>query len=243
MKITNQLAMLEISANVLGNPSVIYPTLLWDDQTMLLVDTGFPGQLPLFQATITGLGLEFARLNQVLITHQDIDHIGSLPALVEALPEPPEVLAHENEKPYIQGDQRLIKFSAERLATLPEEQRQRMQHVAANLPKAKVTRTVSDGEFLHWGGGITVIHTPGHTPGHICLYLHDSKTLVTGDALNVIDQQLIGAIPNYTQDIEQAAASLRKLAQYDIENVISYHGGLYRGNVNARIAELAEGTV
>ena len=37
-------------------------------------------------------------------------------------------------------------------------------------PRVRVTRLVDDGELLPVRGGLTVIHTPGHTPGHICLY-------------------------------------------------------------------------
>ena len=46
-----------------------------------------------------------------------------------------------------------------------------------------VDRIVEDGEELPFCGGITVIHTPGHTPGHICLYIGQNKTLIAGDAL------------------------------------------------------------
>ncbi|MHB8917725.1 MAG: MBL fold metallo-hydrolase [Desulfocucumaceae bacterium] len=49
--------------------------------------------------------------------------------------------------------------------------------------KADVGRTVADEEELPYCGGITVIHTPGHTPGHICLYHKQSRTLIAGDAL------------------------------------------------------------
>jgi glyoxylase-like metal-dependent hydrolase (beta-lactamase superfamily II) len=45
----------------------------------------------------------------------------------------------------------------------------------------------------------------------------------------------------FTYDIDLAIKSLKKLIQMDIENVICYHGGLYKGNANQRIAELAKG--
>jgi hypothetical protein len=41
--------------------------------------------------------------------------------------------------------------------------------------------------------------------------------------------------------MDVAIQSLKKLTQYDIEAVICYHGGLYREDVNRRIAELANG--
>lgn len=112
-----------------------------------------------------------------------------------------------------------------------------------NSQKPKVDRTVVDGEILPYCGGIQVIHVPGHTPGHLCLYLAPFKTLVTGDALFVENGNLVPAPPFFNADTPTALASLKKLTRYDIDTVISYHGGLYRNAPNRRIAEIAAVTV
>ena len=105
--------------------------------------------------------------------------------------------------------------------------------------RARVDRTLTDGERLPYCGGIVAIYTPGHTPGHISLYLEPSKVLVAGDALNTSDGRLFGPNPPLTPDIGQATDSLKQLACYDIETVVCYHGGPYSGDANTRIAELA----
>jgi hypothetical protein len=68
----------------------------------------------------------------------------------------------------------------------------------------------------------------------------DSKTLIAGDAMNVIDGQLTG--PNKQLLSEEnpimATDSLKKFKQYDIQGAISYHGGLSTDNPNQRINEL-----
>lgn len=97
-----------------------------------------------------------------------------------------------------------------------------------------------DGDILPLAGGITIIHTPGHSPGHLSLYHHDSRTLIAADALTVQGDELHGPTPSATPDMKQALISLRKFAEYEIETVICYHGGIYRGNANKRIAEIAE---
>jgi glyoxylase-like metal-dependent hydrolase (beta-lactamase superfamily II) len=180
-------------------------------------------------------GVSFDRLNKVIITHQDIDHIGSLPDIVRESSHDVDVLSHEEERPYIEGRKPLIKMNRERISkmvgSLPEEQRQQMEALFANPPKANVTTAVADG--------ITVIFTPGHTPGHICLYLNQSKILVSGDALVAADGELHGPNPRSAYDIDTALKSLKKLTQYDIETVICYHGGVYRDSANKRLAELA----
>lgn len=248
MKIADRVEMLELSAVVMGEQNVVNPTLIWDNDELILVDTGFPGQLPKIREAMEKAGVPFEKLSKIIITHHDIDHVGSLPAIVKELPQKVEVLAHEVEKPYIQGELPSVKLTPERmalldsqLASLPEEQRQAMKNVFENFKelKAGVDRTFTDGEELPYCGGITVIHTPGHTPGHTCLYLKQSRTLIAGDSLFVTDGLLVPAPQFINHDSETALKSLEKLTPYDIETVICYHGGLYQDNPNRRIAELA----
>ncbi|MCL6478917.1 MAG: hypothetical protein K6T65_10940 [Peptococcaceae bacterium] len=52
MKIADGFEMLEISANIMGTASIIYPTLIWDNDTAILVDAGYPGQLPQIREVI-----------------------------------------------------------------------------------------------------------------------------------------------------------------------------------------------
>lgn len=245
MNIAKGVETIQLMMNVMGNQDMIHPTLIWDDETVILVDAGIPSQLPEIQKVMEQVGVPFSKLNKVILTHQDLDHISGLPEILRLSDHKVEVLAHEVERPYIHGDKPLIKFNpeliAKRLETLPEEQRKQMEKVfqASLKVKANVDTTIADGQVLPYCGGITVIHTPGHTPGHICLYLNQSKTLITGDALNVIDGELVGPKPEHASDITTAKKSLKKLIPYDIETVICYHGGVYRGNANKRLQELA----
>ncbi|HVN67545.1 MAG TPA: MBL fold metallo-hydrolase [Candidatus Sulfotelmatobacter sp.] len=241
MKIAAGIEMLEISLEVMGRPGAVYPTLIWDKEAVVLVDTGFPGQFPRLRAAMAEAGVPFAKLNKVIITHQDIDHIGGLPDILRESRQKVEVLAHADDKPYIQGDKPLVKSSPEnlkRFESLPAEWREKMKAVFTNPPKAPVDCAVADGEELPFGGGIIVIATPGHTPGHICLYHRPSRTLIAGDAMNIVDGRLTGPNPANAFDLDLAIRSLKKLAKYDIEKIICYHGGLYSNDANRAIAEL-----
>lgn len=245
MNIAKGVEVLELTMTIAANQSIIYPTLIWDEETVILVDAGVPSHLSEIQKVMNQVGAQFSRLNKIIITHQDLDHIAGLPDLLRSSDHKVEVLAHEQEKPYIQGEKPLIKLNpkqmAEQLATLPEEQRKQMEKIlAASLKvKANVDRTVEDGEVLPYCGGITVILTQGHTPGHICLYLNQSKTLIAGDALYIDHGQLMGPNPEHAADIDTARKSLKKLTQYNIETVICYHGGVYQEAVNRRLQVLA----
>jgi glyoxylase-like metal-dependent hydrolase (beta-lactamase superfamily II) len=248
MKIANGVEMLDIQANLAGiGPSIIHPTLIWDEEEAILVDAGLPGQLAQFREAMEKAGVAFTKLSTVIITHHDMDHIGSLSSIVSASSHSIEVLAHEREKPYIQAELpplRLAQIRA-RLDSLPEERRHQMKALHDRLNdnyrsfKVSVDKTVADGQELACCGGITVIYTPGHTPGHISLYLNQHKILIAGDSMNVENQALVPA-PRFTiVDTQSASQSLAKLARYAIDTVICYHGGLFRGNANQSIAAIA----
>jgi glyoxylase-like metal-dependent hydrolase (beta-lactamase superfamily II) len=235
---------------VMGRSTTIYPTLLWDEGAegaVTLVDTGYPGQLPLIRAALEQAGFSLERLTGIIVTHQDIDHIGNLPAILGEASHTIAVAASEADRPYIQGDKMLIKITPEVIAravaslpaSMPEEDKQRIQWGLAHPPKAPVDTILADGETLPWGGGVTVIHTPGHTPGHLCLYHPRSRTLMAADALTVVDGRLSRPVPSVDADRALAGRSLRTLTAYDIETVVCYHGGLYRDDVNQSIAALA----
>ncbi len=243
MKIAKGIETIDLVMNMMGNESLIHPTLLWDDNEIILVDTGIPGQLHEIRDAIEQAGVPFNKLTKVILTHQDIDHIGSLPEILKDADHEIEILAHEADKPYIEGDKPLLKFSPERLAsrleTFPEELRQKIRALLDNPITAKVDRTIQDGEVLPYCGGITVIFTPGHTPGHISLYHHTSKTLITGDSLVSDNGKLLGSRAEVTHDMETALQSIKKYTQYDIETVVCYHGGLVTENVKNQLLELA----
>lgn len=242
MKAHSHIAMLTISAPVMGRMDTVHPVIIWDDKHSVLLDTGYPGQLEQLQTAVDAAGAP--PVTHILLTHQDIDHIGNLPELAQSLAI--EVSAHPLEKPYIQGDQRLLRFTDEAIAsidlmpdTVPESFRNGLKRLMLHPPKATVHREITGGEKLPLCGGITVIDTPGHTPGHISLYHGPSRTLIAGDALTVKDGQLHGADPATTLDPVTAQASIAKLLAFEIEAIVCYHGGRFSHRVKERLEELA----
>ncbi|MDR6883983.1 MULTISPECIES: MBL fold metallo-hydrolase [Bacillales] len=222
----------------------IHPTIVYDENGWALADTGMPGSAPAIRELAGAAGIGKLPLRHIILTHQDIDHVGGLPAFLAEEDEMPTVYAHEDDKGAINGTQPMIKVTPERLAglleQLPEAVRVQFEQTFLHPSRPNVERTIADGETLPIAGGLTVIHTPGHTPGHVCLYHLPSKTLIAGDAMIVENGELQGPRPAVTPDMEQALLSLKKLAAYDIAAVICYHGGFYQGSANERIAVLAD---
>jgi glyoxylase-like metal-dependent hydrolase (beta-lactamase superfamily II) len=240
MRIAEGVEMLELN---LG-PMTINPTVVYDKDALVLIDTGMPGSAPAILDLIEQAGTGHLPLRSIILTHQDIDHIGGLPAFLKENGDSPVVYAHEDDKGAINGTQPMIKMTPERLENflhkLPAATRSQFEQTFIHPSRPNVVSTFADGETLPFAGGLTVIHTPGHTPGHVCLYHQSSKTLIAGDAMVVENEQLKGPRASATPDMETALQSLKKLEAFDIETVICYHGGRIQGDVNRRIAQLTE---
>lgn len=222
MIISEHISMLEIQ----GENGCCYPIIIHDDNNLILVDTGYPLQINLIKEAVEQCGYRLEDINKIIFTHQDIDHIGCAKELIEISPKI-EVMAYEEEAPYIDGRLTPIK-----LANLDSSNPFYHQLKAGfDNRRIKIDRELKDGDFFQICGGIEIIHTPGHTPGHICIYIKDDKVLITGDALNLEDGKLVGANPRYSDNMMKANESIKKLYSYDIETVVTYHGGNYKGSV------------
>ena len=114
MIIAEGVEMLELSMKLGGRESTIFPTLIWDDNDMILVDAGLPGDLKKIQDEISKASLNFDKIDKIIITHQDIDHIGSISDILNELDHKIIVLAHKEDKLFIEGEKRLNKITPER---------------------------------------------------------------------------------------------------------------------------------
>ena len=94
------------------------------------------------------------------------------------------------------------------------------------LTGSEVDRVVKGGELLPDAGGIRVLHTPGHTPGSISLFLPRGKTLIAGDAVLSAGEHLIPSPHYLCSDPEQAKTSVEQLIKMNlgIERVLVGHG-------------------
>ncbi len=97
-------------------------------------------------------------------------------------------------------------------------------------------RAINDGDEVF---GLQIIGTPGHTPGHISVFDPDSGLLVAGDALNGPGGVLTGPNPQFTPDMDTANASVKVLAQREVEAILVGHGTPIESGAGALLSELA----
>jgi glyoxylase-like metal-dependent hydrolase (beta-lactamase superfamily II) len=217
-----------------GRPFPLNLTLVVDAANgPTLIDTGLPGQQDAIGTALAEAGVQVQDLKRIILTHQDIDHVGALHSLVQA--SGARVLAHELEAPFIDGSEQPRFAVPEVLARQPQ-----LRQVVERFQPTPVDEALRDGARLDVAGGVRVIFTPGHTVGHICLYLERTRTLVAGDALTAGDGRLLGPNPNATQDLPTASRSVRKLAELDADTIVCYHGGVVGDDASGQLRRLAE---
>lgn len=111
----------------------------------------------------------------------------------------------------------------------------------ADIAQIRTSRpivAVGDGDEVF---GLQIINTPGHTPGHIAVLDPISGVLVAGDALNGDAGGVTGANSRFSDDMEAASESVRKLAALSFDTVLFGHGEPVEGGAGDLVATLAAG--
>ena len=149
----------------------------------------------------------------IVITHCHIDHVRGLAALKAATGA--SVAVHEADADFVSGQ---AKYSSPGGAVgLAFKVASSMMSVKPVEPEMRL----KDGDAV---GRLSVIHTPGHTPGSISLLDRESKVLFVGDTARYMKAKLEGPPPQFTKDMRQAKVSIERLAALDFQVMLSGHG-------------------
>ena len=187
-----------------------------DDGSLTLVDAGTRRAPDKVVAALAALGKAPGDVTHLLLSHAHSDHAGGARALQERTGA--RVLTHEREAVYL------------REGRMPTPDRStRGGRLLARTPgggrfaPVDVDEGFVDGAVLPLPGGVQVVHTPGHTPGH-CSFLHTGGgVLLTADALfNVRGLRWSPRTP--CTDVALSRTSAARLGELDFEVAAFAHG-------------------
>lgn len=227
--------MLNVCAAFGANKMELHPVLIFDEDKAVLIDSAMPGTFEELKSEVEKY-VSLDKLKGLVITHHDIDHVGTARAFKELLGDKIKIYSTDVEADYISGSKRPHKLGALEAneANLDEASKGRMEFFRKGFESSfvKVDETFKAGDRLPIFNEVETLGMPGHTIGHICIYVRDQKTLITGDAVTLENGKLIKIRDGANYDPEMAIKSLEKLRDLPLEKVLCYHGGEYVGEVN-----------
>ncbi len=159
------------------------------EDPITLIDTGPKTDEAIVALTsqIKQLGFRVEDIQRIILTHTHEDHCGLANLLQQASGAP--VYVHEWEKHNLaeRGKTRVDRNLLEKAGVTNEEIAQMSQHYAQVKSYAEAVENLityrDEHEFEFASGALSVIHTPGHTPGSSCLWRVATRTLIAGDTI------------------------------------------------------------
>ena len=204
--------------------SIVNCYLISEADDLTLIDTGLVGNAKSILMYIAGLNKQPSDLKRILITHSDGDHVGSLATLKEATRA--QVFAHPIEA------QAIAAGTASRALKTTSLPARLFRLMTASLFKAKpvqVDQLINDGDVLPILGGLRVVATIGHTPGHVSFYAPSLKILFAGDSMVSEKSGLRVSRGMNTWDEAKAQDAVKIQAALGAEVVCVGHGPVVRG--------------
>lgn len=186
-----------------------------------LVDCCLPRREGKIAEKLAEVNVDISEVRRLILTHWHLDHTGSAEALRRVTGM--EVYLHPFDAPFLSGAKVAAPPAVRAVTALT---RRRMQYGSPSP-----IHPLEDGQNL---GGIQVVHTPGHTPGHVCLL--PNEILLAGDAL-VTGKRLRLPPGMLNENTEVARESARKLLSYPFSLAVSGHGSVTR-NARAQLERL-----
>jgi glyoxylase-like metal-dependent hydrolase (beta-lactamase superfamily II) len=192
--------------------------LIEDPDGLTLIDTGLRLAAPQILRQLEAAGRQARDVRRILITHAHLDHVGGLPALRAATGA--QVIASAAERPVIEG---MIPPPRPDPAQLSRLNRL-MRVPQAAFPPTPVDRVVGHGDVLtEVLGGLEVLATPGHAPGHLAFWQPRARLLFCGDVMMHLGGLRL-PMAAATVDMAENKRSIRALARLNPQVICFGHG-------------------
>jgi glyoxylase-like metal-dependent hydrolase (beta-lactamase superfamily II) len=185
-----------------------------DDGQVTLVDMGIKQSGKKVMAALASIGSGPSDVTRLMLTHAHPDHAGGAAYVAQQTGH--EFGIHEADADF-----------ARRGVSPPRDQSFLLGRLLGRgkngFPPVSVGETFTDGQVIPFAGGIQVVHTPGHSPGHASYLLRESGVLITGDAIFNV-RGLRWPIKSFCTDFRMTTQTAARLADLDYTTAAFTHG-------------------
>ncbi|MET0938828.1 MAG: MBL fold metallo-hydrolase [Gaiellaceae bacterium] len=208
--------------------------LVADGKNLTLIDSLADAHPFAILAAIRRMGRSVTDLKRIWVTHAHFSHLCGLAAMREL--SGAKVCSHPFEADIVSGDRK-----AQRVSIVPKRPLRAYIPFQLGLalglgdhPPCPVDDALADEQEE---GGLTVLHTPGHTPGHLGFWSEKHKVLLSGDAI-VTWPELAAGWDSFTLNERQRHDSLRRMAALAPEKIGVGHGNPIAERATERVNAL-----
>ena len=197
------------------------------NEELIMIDSGMPGNADRILHYIDGIGYQPAAVSRIILTHCHVDHAGSAKELKKRTNA--KIAIHLEDFDFVSGKKAFPK---------PEDMSGFQYRISSPFLKTKLVTpdvTLQDKDMI---GRLTIIHTPGHTPGSVSVHDPEKGVLFVGDALSFFDGELRG--PRLAVDASQEERSIEKISQLDFDIMLCGHGDPVKPDASEKVRQFLD---
>lgn len=199
-----------------------------DDGSVTLVDCGLKRAPAKIVSALESIGKHPGDVQRIVLTHAHFDHVGGASRMVDETATS-GVDVHADDAGYVRTGTRV-----------PGDTATTAGRVFARAPwgnfrATPVAHELVDGQVLDVAGGLRVLHTPGHTPGHISLLHPGSGVLITGDSIFNMNSRMSWPTKVVCTSFRQNVETAHVLGEVDYRIAAFTHGPEIRDNAREQV--------
>jgi glyoxylase-like metal-dependent hydrolase (beta-lactamase superfamily II) len=207
--------------------------LIADGKHFTLIDTGYVQSVPAILAAIHGLNVRPEMITNIVLTHCHPDHAGGvaeMQRLSDAM-----VWVHPFDAAVVRGLRPMVPVIPSPGLLNQLLYRMVVTRTSPEIPPIQEVHDLVDGTVLPIRGGLRVIHTPGHSAGHVALRLErNGGLLFVGDACSNLPNLRLSIV---YEDLAVGQRSLAQLASIPAQMICFGHGPELQGTAVATFAK------
>lgn len=204
--------------------------ILEDDGSVTLIDCGITRAPAKIVKGLAHVNRHPQDVQRIVLTHAHSDHAGGASAMVRETGVG-GVEVHEADAEYVQEGRGAPRDTTTRLGAIFS------RLPGGGFPATPVMRTLVDGEIIETGGGLRILHTPGHSPGHISLMHEPTGVLITGDAIWNMNSRMSWPVAAFCTSYRQNQRTAQVLGDLDYSVAAFTHGPEVRGNAREQVRD------